>query len=65
MSCRWIVPVVVALWSVLPAARADAQPLPAASGRVLEASDGDVVGLGYMSLAGARGQKTLVTRRDT
>jgi TonB family protein len=43
MSCRWLVPVVVALWSVLPAAGAGAQPLPTASGRVLEATDGDVV----------------------
>jgi protein TonB len=43
MSRRWFVPVVFALLAAVPVASAHAQPLPTASGRVIEAADGDLV----------------------
>jgi TonB family protein len=43
MSCRSFVPVAFVLLAAAPAASAQAQPLPTASGRVFEAADGDVV----------------------
>jgi TonB family protein len=43
MSNRWFVPVAFALLGAVPVASAHAQPLPSASGRVIEAVDGDVV----------------------
>jgi TonB family protein len=43
MFRRWFVPVAFALLTAVPLARADAQSLPAANGRVIEAADGDVV----------------------
>ena len=42
MCCRWLVAVAFGLLMTMPA-RGVAQPLPAASGRVIEAGDGDVV----------------------
>ena len=43
MSRRWFVPVAFVLLAAVPVASAHAQPLPTASGRVIEAADGDVV----------------------
>lgn len=43
MSLRWFVPVAVVLLTAVPGRRVDAQPLPTAGGRVIEAVDGDVV----------------------
>ena len=43
MSRRWFVLVTLALLAAVPVASAHAQPLPTASGRVIEAVDGDVV----------------------
>ncbi len=43
MSRRWCVLVACALLVAVAVAPADAQPLPAASGRVIEAAEGDVV----------------------
>ena len=43
MSRRWFVPVAFVLLAPVPVASAHAQPLPTASGRVIEAADGDVV----------------------
>ena len=43
MSLRWFVPIAVALLAAVPGARVHAQPLPAASGRIIEAAEGDVV----------------------
>ena len=43
MSRRWFVPVVFVLLAAVPVASAHAQPLPTASGRVIEAADGDLV----------------------
>jgi TonB family protein len=43
MFHRWSVPVVVVLLAAVSLVSADAQPLPAATGRVIEAADGDVV----------------------
>src|SRR5262245_31547314 len=43
MSSRWIVPVAFGLFVAGSAPHAVAQPLPQASGRVLEAVEGDVV----------------------
>jgi TonB family protein len=42
MCCRWLVAVAFGLLITMPG-RGAAQPLPTASGRVLEAADGDVV----------------------
>jgi protein TonB len=42
MSRRWFVPIAFAVLAAVPV-RSDAQPLPAASGHVIEAADGDVV----------------------
>jgi protein TonB len=43
MSRRWFVPIAFVLLAAVPVRSAHAQPLPAASGRVMEAADGDVV----------------------
>ena len=43
MSRRWFVPVAFVLLAAVSVASAHAQPLPTASGRVIEAADGDVV----------------------
>ncbi len=43
MSHRWFVPVAFVLLAAVPVASAHAQPLPTASGRVIEAAEGDVV----------------------
>jgi TonB family protein len=43
MSRRWFVLVAFVLLAAVPVANAHAQPLPSASGRVIEAADGDVV----------------------
>ena len=43
MSRRWFVPVAFIFLAAVPVASVHAQPLPAASGRVIEAAEGDVV----------------------
>jgi len=43
MSRGWFVPVAFILLAAVPVASAHAQPLPTASGRVIEAAEGDVV----------------------
>jgi TonB family protein len=43
MSCRWFVPVAFVFLAAGPVASAHAQAPPSASGRVIEAADGDVV----------------------
>ena len=43
MSRRWFVPFAFVLVAAVPVASAHAQPLPTASGRVIEAADGDLV----------------------
>jgi len=43
MSRRWFLPVAPIILAALPVATADAQPLPANTGRVIEAAAGDVV----------------------
>jgi TonB family protein len=43
MSHRWFVPVAFVLLAAAPTPSAHAQPLPTASGRVIEAAEGDVV----------------------
>ena len=43
MSRRWFVPLALVLLAPVPVASTHAQPLPTASGRVIEAADGDVV----------------------
>ena len=43
MSHPWFVPIAFALLAAVPVGSAHAQPLPTASGRVIDAADGDVV----------------------
>jgi TonB family protein len=56
MFRSWTLPFAVVLLSSVATAVADAQPLPAASGRVIEATDGDVVVLP------SQARVTIVTR---